>query len=168
MASTPRRTLNGRPLPRFAESLDKGALRGKRLGVLRNYMTGTDGDVADSIRATTRAMSALGAELVDVSMPDLDSLLAGSGVIPLEFKWDLMDYLAKNPGALIGTRVLEHLLARARTDADLARTLLGRPDIPPDRTVATMFSSRLSGSGSGGASCVRMICTWFDSSCSWP
>lgn len=39
--------------------------------------------------------------------------------------------LAENPGALIGTRVLERLLARARTDADLARTLLARPEIPP-------------------------------------
>lgn len=39
--------------------------------------------------------------------------------------------LAENPGALIGTRVLERLLARARTDVDLARTLLARPEIPP-------------------------------------
>ena len=39
--------------------------------------------------------------------------------------------LAENPGALIGTRVLDRLLARARTDADLAQILLGRPDIPP-------------------------------------
>ncbi|MBD8909024.1 DUF2336 domain-containing protein [Methylorubrum zatmanii] len=39
--------------------------------------------------------------------------------------------LAENPGALIGTRTLERLLARARSDADLARTLLARPDIPP-------------------------------------
>ena len=91
--------LSGRVLPRFAESLDKDALRGKRLGVLRNYMTGTDGDIADSIRATTRAMGALGAEVFDLTIPDLDSLLAGASVIPLEFKWDLMDYLAKSPNA---------------------------------------------------------------------
>ena len=38
--------------------------------------------------------------------------------------------LAENPGVLIGMRVLERLLARARRDADLARTLLARPDIP--------------------------------------
>jgi hypothetical protein len=62
-------------------------------------MTGTDRDIADSIRATTRAMGAQGAEVVDVTIPDLDSLLSASGVIPYEFKWDLMDYLAKSPGA---------------------------------------------------------------------
>lgn len=39
--------------------------------------------------------------------------------------------LAENPGALIGTRALERLLARARTDLGLARILLARPDIPP-------------------------------------
>ncbi|MFY9289911.1 MAG: hypothetical protein WAP03_04305 [Methylorubrum rhodinum] len=38
--------------------------------------------------------------------------------------------LAENPGILIGTRVLERLLARARREADLARILLARPDIP--------------------------------------
>src|SRR5688572_23518901 len=91
--------LSGRPLPRFVESLDREALRGKRLGVLRNYMTGTDGDIADSIRATTRAMAALGAEVFDLTIPNLDSLLAGASVIPLEFKWDLKDYLAKSPDA---------------------------------------------------------------------
>jgi hypothetical protein len=62
-------------------------------------MTGTDGDIADSIRSTARAMGALGAEVIDVTIPNLDSLLAGSGLIPYEFKWDLMDFLARFPGA---------------------------------------------------------------------
>jgi Asp-tRNA(Asn)/Glu-tRNA(Gln) amidotransferase A subunit family amidase len=91
--------LDCRELPRFAAALHKDALRGKRLGVLRNYMTGTDGDIADSIRSTARAMGALGAEVIDVMIPNLDSLIAGTGVIPFEFKWDLMDYLAKEPRA---------------------------------------------------------------------
>ena len=91
--------LDVRQLPRFEASLNKEALRGKRLGVLRNYLTGTDGDIADSIRSTARAMGALGAEVIDVTIPNLDSLIAGSGVIPYEFKWDLMDFLAKYPGA---------------------------------------------------------------------
>jgi hypothetical protein len=44
-------------------------------------------------------MAALGAEVFDLTIPNLDSLLAGASVIPLEFKWDLMDYLAKSPNA---------------------------------------------------------------------
>lgn len=93
------RVLDGRELPRFTASLSREALRGKRIGILRNYMTGTDGDIADSIRSTAQAMRALGAEVVEVTFQGLDSLIAGSSVIPLEFKWDLMDYLAKYPGA---------------------------------------------------------------------
>jgi Asp-tRNA(Asn)/Glu-tRNA(Gln) amidotransferase A subunit family amidase len=111
--------LSGRPLPRFIDSLDKDALRGKRLGVLRNYMTGTDRDIADSIRATTRAMGAQGAEVVDVTIPDLDSLLSASGVIPYEFKWDLMDYLAKSPGAPVKSlhEIIEQGLHHEALDA---------------------------------------------------
>jgi amidase len=91
--------LDGRELPRFAASLHKDALRGKRLGILRNYMTGADGDIADTIRSAARAMVASGAEVIEVSIPNLDSLVAGTGVIPYEFKWDLMDFLARFPGA---------------------------------------------------------------------
>ena len=95
--------LDSRLPPRFVASLNKDALRGKRLGVLRNYMTGTDGDIADSIRSAARAMGALGAEVIDVTIPNLDSLIAGSGLIPFEFKWDLMDFLAKFPDAPVHT-----------------------------------------------------------------
>jgi amidase len=95
--------LDGRELPRFTASLRKDALVGKRLGILRNYMTGTDGDIADTIRAAARAMGALGAEVVEVTIPDLDSLLARSSVIGFEFKWDLMDFLAKFPGAPVNS-----------------------------------------------------------------
>jgi hypothetical protein len=86
-------------IPGFQASLHKDALGGKRLGILRNYMTGTDADIADSIRSTARAMAALGAEVIEVNIPNLDSLVAGTGVIPFEFKWDLMDYLAREPSA---------------------------------------------------------------------
>jgi hypothetical protein len=48
-------------------------------------------------------MEASGAEVIDVTIPDLDSLLARSGVIPFEFKWDLMDFLAKFPGAPVSS-----------------------------------------------------------------
>ena len=152
--------LNGRELPQFAAALQKDALRGKRLGVLRNYMTGTDNDIADSIRATTRAMVALGAELIDVSIPDLDSLMARSGVIPFEFKWDLMDFLVKYPGAPVSSlreiidRGLHHeaLDATFRTrdsvqsrDSDAYRAALAKQAALRTRLVALFDSLRLDG-----------------------
>jgi amidase len=91
------RALAGRGVPRFVDSLSATALRGARLGILRNYFTDIDAEIADSVRAATQAMKAAGAEIIDVTIADFDSLLAGSGVIPLEFKFDLGDYLAVHP-----------------------------------------------------------------------
>lgn len=150
--------LDGRQLPRFVESLNEDALRGKRLGILRNYMTGTDGDIADSIRATARAMGALGAEVIDVTVPELDSLLARSGVIPFEFKWDLMDFLVKFPGAPVNSlrdiidRGLHHeaLDATFRTrdsvqtrDSEAYRAALAKQGALRVRLVALFDSLRL-------------------------
>ena len=93
------KALDGRAAPRFVESLDRNALRGARLGILRNYFTNIDGDIADTVRAAARAMGGLGAEIIDVTIADFDSLLAASSAIGYEFKWDLIDYLARVPNA---------------------------------------------------------------------
>ncbi len=44
-------------------------------------------------------MKAAGAEVEDVTIPGLDEVLRGSSVINSEFKFDLMDYLARFPNA---------------------------------------------------------------------
>jgi hypothetical protein len=44
-------------------------------------------------------MKELGAEIVDIEITDLDTLLRSSSVIEYEFKFDLIDYLATNPGS---------------------------------------------------------------------
>jgi amidase len=95
------RVLGGRSLPRFVDSLSKEALRGARLGVLTHYFADTDEEIADTVRAAIAAMKALGAEVVDVKIAGFDSLLASSGVIPFEMKFDIDDYLARHPGAPI-------------------------------------------------------------------
>ncbi len=109
--------LAGRPLPHFASSLKPDAVRGARLGLLKNYFTGTDDDVARVLRAATDALKAQGAELVDVTLPDLDSLLAGTRAIDFETKFDLMDYLAQVPSAPV--RSLSDMLARGLYHAAL-------------------------------------------------
>lgn len=95
--------LDQRELPRFVAALDRNALRGARLGILRNLFNNTDSDIADTVRAAARAMGALGAEVIDVNIPDFDSLLAASSVINYEFKWDLIDYLARVPRAPVNS-----------------------------------------------------------------
>jgi len=104
------RAVAGRAVPRFTDSLSKSALSGARLGVLTHYFADTDEEIRDTVRAAIAAMKALGAEVVDVRISGFDSLLAGSGVIPFEMKFDIDDYLAKHAGAPIRSfsEILEH------------------------------------------------------------
>jgi Asp-tRNA(Asn)/Glu-tRNA(Gln) amidotransferase A subunit family amidase len=95
--------LRDRPLPRFVDSLSTTALRGARLGVLTNYFAGTVGEIADTVRAAIRHMKALGAEVVDVTVTGFDSLIANASLSDLELKFDLMDFLAQQPGAPVSS-----------------------------------------------------------------
>jgi hypothetical protein len=134
------------------------ALRGARLGILMNYMSDTDSEIADTIRAATRAMRAAGAEVVEVNVPGFEGLVANSSVIPHEFKFDLMDYLATHPTA--GVRSLREILDRGlyhdalketfeRREASPSRTTpayegaLAKRAVIRDRVVAVMDSLRL-------------------------
>lgn len=94
---TTTRRLDGRPLPQFQAGLRKDALRGARIGVFAPYFRNADADVADTVRAAARAMRALGAEVVDVSMPDFDEVIGGTSAITLETRFDLQEYFAR-PG----------------------------------------------------------------------
>jgi amidase len=97
------RVLNGREVPRFAESLDATALQGLRIGILTAYFG--DGpeerEVTRVLREALAEMQRLGAEVFEVEIPDMDALLAGTSTIDAEFKWDLADYLARTPGATV-------------------------------------------------------------------
>jgi Asp-tRNA(Asn)/Glu-tRNA(Gln) amidotransferase A subunit family amidase len=100
-ADSATRLLDGRSVPRFVDALDSTALRGKRLGVLvAHFGTETDDqEGARVVRAAIEKMKARGAEIVDVSIPGLDSVINTAGVIDYELKPDLMDFLAAVPNA---------------------------------------------------------------------
>jgi amidase len=85
----------------YREGLQPGAFKGARIGVLRSLF-GTapeDEEVAGLVLKAIEAMKAQGAEVVDIAVPGLDELLRESSVIGDEFKFDLADYLAKQPNA---------------------------------------------------------------------
>ncbi len=98
-ADTATAVLQGRELPRFRTSLDPHALKGARLGVLENYFADTDREIDSVIRAALDTMRSLGAEIVSLRIPGLDSLLAGSRAVDFETKFDLIDYLERIPDA---------------------------------------------------------------------
>jgi Asp-tRNA(Asn)/Glu-tRNA(Gln) amidotransferase A subunit family amidase len=115
------RALEGRALPRFTDSLRADALRGARLGVLTNYFTNTDNDVARVARAAIDSMKAHGAVVIEVTIPGFDSLIAGSRAVDFETKFDLIDYLAATPSAKV--RSAADILARGLHHTTLGNRL---------------------------------------------
>lgn len=97
------RALRGLALPRFVDSLDPNALAGARIGVLDAWMGESPAEqpVTDVVRSALEEMTRAGAEVVPLEIPDLDSLLARTSLIGLEFQPDFREYLEATPGAPI-------------------------------------------------------------------
>ncbi len=111
----------------FQAALDAGALKGARIGVLKTDATGGDGadaEVTETVRRALDDMKKAGAELVDVTIPELTGLLTTSSLIQFEFKFDLMDYLAREPSAPVKT--LGEILDRGLYHAALEQTFRRR------------------------------------------
>jgi Asp-tRNA(Asn)/Glu-tRNA(Gln) amidotransferase A subunit family amidase len=86
----PRRTLR--------QSLSADALKGARLGVVRSLFgsAAEDQEVTTIVTRSLEALKKAGAEVTDVVIPGLDDLLRDSSLITSDFKFDLMEYLAKS------------------------------------------------------------------------
>jgi len=112
-----------RPDSSFRAALRADALKGARLGVVSALFEDGDPDVVDVARAAIEEMKGQGAQTVDVTIPELDELLRTSGVINYEFKFDLMDYLAKTPRPPVASlaEILDRGLYHAALDATFRR-----------------------------------------------
>jgi amidase len=152
--------LEGNALPGFVASLDSTSLRGKRIGVLVAHF-GTEQDDAEGTRVTRAALDKLkarGAEVVDIAIAPLDTLINRAGVIPFELKPDLQDYLATIPNApvhslteIVNAALMHSLLegtlrtreASGTRDSPAYREALGRRTVARDMIVAFMDSAKL-------------------------
>jgi Asp-tRNA(Asn)/Glu-tRNA(Gln) amidotransferase A subunit family amidase len=117
--------------PRFTAALNAQALKGARLGVLLPYFRDADAEIADTIRAAIATMRAQGATVLDVAMPEFDTLLANTSVINMEMKGDIASYLAGVPNAPVHS--MGEILARGAFDKELEvrfRTVDTFPAIP--------------------------------------
>ena len=91
-----------RVLDKYTDALDPGALKGARLGVLRDYM-GSDPGVDAVIETAIAVMSNHGAKIVDVEFPRFLSGLAGGlyrGIRNPEFPEQITAYLENLPDGL--------------------------------------------------------------------
>jgi len=79
----------------YRQFLKRDGLKGKRLGLLKSYLLAIppEKEMTDVVLAAIEAMKKEGAEAVEIEIKKLSELLEGSGVIGMEFKFDLEDYL---------------------------------------------------------------------------
>ncbi len=104
-----------RPLPNFSGELT-GDLRGLRLGVVKEFnIGGLDPEVSAAIQAAYRQLEALGAELVEVSLPHSDYAAATYYIIaPAEASANLARFDGVRYGARVEGRDPEELNSRTR------------------------------------------------------
>jgi amidase len=100
----------------YTDFLQLTGLRGARIGLVTALLGSApeDGEVATVVRAAADEMKGDGADVVEVTIPDLTELLTdpggpGSLIIRHDFKFDFNDYLAARPTAPI--RSLAEVLA---------------------------------------------------------
>jgi len=124
-ADSATRMLANKPLPRFVASLDADALRGARFGVVTSMFgnQAEDQEATTVVRAALDQMKARGAEVVDVDIPGLDTLIARAGVIDFEFKGDFQDYMARSPNAPVATLadIIDRGLNHSAIDVSIRR-----------------------------------------------
>jgi len=116
----------GRIAPDYTATLDAGALRGKRLGVVRSYF-GFDPGVDRVMEASLAALREAGAILVDpVVLPNAGKYDDSEGVVlRYEFKADIAAYLATRSGADV-PRSLQGLIEFNSRHADAEMPWFGQ------------------------------------------
>ena len=87
----------------YLTGLRANALAGLRIGVLpRLFGSAADEEeVSELTRQALHKMQALGAELIEMDIPDLESLMRESNVIAYEFRFALARYLHRYPASAI-------------------------------------------------------------------
>jgi amidase len=95
----------GRAPKSYRDALKADALKGARIGVLRNLF-GTapeDNEAGTVVRRALDELKKQGAEVIDVAIPDYDGIMSGTSLIDAEFKADINAYLSRVPGGPVRT-----------------------------------------------------------------
>ena len=123
--------------PAYRQSLQRTALKGARIGVVRSLFGSApeDQEVTTIVNRSLEAMKKAGAEVTDVTVPGLDDLLRDSSLIASDFKFDLMEYFAKSDNPPV--RSLAEILDRGLYHAALEATFRARNTPETRETEAT-------------------------------
>ena len=105
----------------YTKSLQPGALKGARLGVLKEAF-GSDSDpdctiVNTVVRRAIDTMSTAGAEVVELSIPDLDDLIADTSLYISRSRYDVDKFLQSRPE--LGYSSIEEIYRQGKYDKNL-------------------------------------------------
>jgi Asp-tRNA(Asn)/Glu-tRNA(Gln) amidotransferase A subunit family amidase len=108
---------SARPSRTFMGAIGESSLRRIRIAALPSLFGSApeDAEVTTVVRGALSRLSELGAEVFDREMSDLQALMQGTSLITFEFKFNLLDYLARHPGAPVHS--LAEILASGRYHA---------------------------------------------------
>lgn len=113
--------VKGKAAHGFRTGLGKRSLQGLRIGRLTSYFEAADEPVRKLLDEALQEMTAQGAIVVEVNIPELSALIASSGVIGQEFEVDLNAYLAEFGATELTT--LEQIVATGLYDEAVAMLL---------------------------------------------
>jgi Asp-tRNA(Asn)/Glu-tRNA(Gln) amidotransferase A subunit family amidase len=107
----------------YTASLDRGALEGARIGLLTDFLgrESAHGVVNAVVDRAVEQMTAAGASVVRVSIPDLDGLTRDLSLMTLEFQPAFNRYLA-SLGANAPIKSFDEFMARGEFHASLRST----------------------------------------------
>ena len=109
----------------FVKALDANALRGARIGVFTQFFGSQpeDQEAAGIVQAALAQMKAAGAEVLEVALPALDTLISRAGVIDYEFKPDFEEFMAGFSNAPVKSvkEIIDGRLYHMAIDASLNR-----------------------------------------------
>jgi amidase len=106
-------------LPRFVTALDATALRGARVGAVKQFFGNSveEKEVSAIVRTALSRIQQAGGEVVEISIPGLEAQALSASVIAFEFRDNLAAYLSDHPNAPI--RSLGEILDRGLYLAEL-------------------------------------------------
>jgi amidase len=105
------------------------ALQGARIGILRSLFGSAteDQEVTRIVQGALDALKKAGAELIETPVPGLEDLLRDSSMINSDFKFDLAEYLGRDPSAPV--KSLGDILDRGLYHAALEGSFRARNNV---------------------------------------
>ena len=120
----------------YTDHLDPNGLKGARIGVLKEAF-GSDSDpdsaeVNKVVRAAIQSITAAGAEIVDVSLPNMMDFIIETSLYITHSRHDINAFLAKNPAFAYSSLDAIYKDGKYHKNLDLIKDIMSGPAKPED------------------------------------